>query len=225
MSEPAVEVAQESVIPWQFWARKLHSLSGIVPIGIFLIEHFWTNSKALGGAANFDRAVEELHQTPYLLFIEIAGIWIPILYHALYGVLIVRQGRNNALTYKYARNWLYTLQRVSGMLLMVYIGWHFWEMRIEPTLGGERITYEFVSREMAEGGMVVFYTLGILASVFHFANGLWAFLVGWGITTTQRAMKRSAVFCWGLGIALALFGLNAMLGFLGHGINIHFGNS
>ncbi len=32
--------------------RKLHSLSGIVPVGAFLAEHFWSNSAALVGASN-----------------------------------------------------------------------------------------------------------------------------------------------------------------------------
>ena len=27
-----------------FWARRLHSLSGVIPIGAFLVEHFFTNS-------------------------------------------------------------------------------------------------------------------------------------------------------------------------------------
>ena len=30
-----------------FILRKLHQLSGIVPLGAFLLEHFYTNSKAL----------------------------------------------------------------------------------------------------------------------------------------------------------------------------------
>ena len=36
-----------------FVLRKLHQLSGIMPLGFFLLEHFYTNSKALTGPADF----------------------------------------------------------------------------------------------------------------------------------------------------------------------------
>ncbi|PWT92701.1 MAG: succinate dehydrogenase, partial [Blastocatellia bacterium] len=48
-----------------FILRKLHQLTGIVPLGIFLLEHFYTNSKALDGAASFNDAVKDLQSIPY----------------------------------------------------------------------------------------------------------------------------------------------------------------
>ena len=39
-----------------FALKRLHSLTGVVPIGLFLLEHLYTNARALQGAAAFDTA-------------------------------------------------------------------------------------------------------------------------------------------------------------------------
>ena len=100
-----------------FILRKLHQLTGIMPLGFFLLEHFYTNSKALSGAADFNTAVKDLQSIPYILFVEIGGIFIPLIYHAVYGMVITVEARPNNLHYPYARNWFYTIQRVTGMIL------------------------------------------------------------------------------------------------------------
>ena len=79
-----------------FILRKLHQLSGIVPLGAFLLEHLYTNSKAAHpehGARHFNQAVADLQQIPYILFVEITFIFIPLLYHAIYGLVITWQAR------------------------------------------------------------------------------------------------------------------------------------
>ena len=80
-----------------FVLRKLHQLSGIVPLGAFLLEHFYTNSKAIAGAASFNKAVEDLQAIPYILLVEITFIFIPLIYHAVYGLVITAEARPNNL--------------------------------------------------------------------------------------------------------------------------------
>ncbi|MBK9768136.1 MAG: hypothetical protein IPP63_14545 [Chloracidobacterium sp.] len=112
-----------------FLLRKLHQITGIVPLGIFFFVHMFTNSKAMNGAANFDKAVKEIHDIPYLLLIEIFGIFVPLLFHSIYGVLISSEAKPNVLSYGYARNWFYLLQRVTGMFLFVFILFHLLNLR------------------------------------------------------------------------------------------------
>src|SRR5947209_19474072 len=72
-----------------FVLRKLHQLSGIVPLGAFLLEHFYTNSKAVNpntGVGDFNEAVATLQGIPYILLIEITVIFIPLIYHAVYAL-------------------------------------------------------------------------------------------------------------------------------------------
>ena len=65
--------------------RKLHSLSGIVPIGAFLAEHFWSNSTALVSAAKYNETSQELQTIPFRVFVEWAFIFLPMLFHGGYG--------------------------------------------------------------------------------------------------------------------------------------------
>ena len=45
---------------YSFVLRRLHSLSGIVPIGAFLIEHFISNSEATNGVQAYNDQVKFL---------------------------------------------------------------------------------------------------------------------------------------------------------------------
>ncbi len=221
--ETTLDVTESSAqIGASFWAKKLHSLTGVVPIGAFLLEHFWTNSYAVYGPKAFDEAVEKLRSMPYVLFLEVGMIGLPILYHSIYGIMIAVAGRPNNLRYHYARNWMYVLQRVTGVILLLYIGLHVYETRIESSIKGVTVTFDYMVKELSEPGMFLFYLTGILSAVFHFANGLWSFLIGWGITTTEKSMKRSAYVCTAIGVGLGLVGINALLGFFGKAVVINF---
>src|SRR5437762_7231736 len=112
-----------------FILRKLHQLSGIVPLGLFLLEHFYTNSKALTGPADFNNAVKDLQSIPYVLFVEIGGIFIPLIYHAVYGLVITVEARPNNLHYPYPRNWFYLIQRLTGVILFFFITFHVLNFR------------------------------------------------------------------------------------------------
>ena len=103
-----------------FVLRKLHQLSGIVPLGLFLLEHFYTNSKALSGAKDFNNAVVDLQSIPYILFVEIGGIFIPLIYHAVYGLVITMEARPNNLAYPYSRNWFYLITNYRSDSLLFY---------------------------------------------------------------------------------------------------------
>ncbi|MEK6580594.1 MAG: succinate dehydrogenase cytochrome b558 subunit, partial [Bdellovibrionota bacterium] len=202
-TEASIAVHQAAPIPLSFWKRKLHSLTGVVPIGAFLAEHFWTNSYSTQGAKAFDDAVVKLQSMPYVVFMEIGLIGLPILYHAFYGIYISLQGRPNNLGYNYGRNWMYFLQRITGFILLIYIGLHVYETRIESALHGELMTFEKMAHEISEPGMIFFYFAGVLSATFHFANGLWAFLIGWGITVTLKSQRMSAYACFGVFLLLS----------------------
>ncbi len=69
-----------------FLLRRLHSLTGIMPIGLFLIEHFVSNAFATKGPGAYTKQVEFLSSFPFVVGLELFGIWLPILYHSLYGI-------------------------------------------------------------------------------------------------------------------------------------------
>jgi len=205
-----------------FVLRKLHQLTGILPLGIFLLEHFYTNSKALSGPGDFNNAVKDLQSIPYILFVEIGGIFIPLLYHAIYGLVITMEARPNNLAYPYARNWFYTIQRITGIILFFFITFHVLNFRfgLIPGLNTQSVAhhvdeaFNIVAREFRMIPIFIIYMVGITATVWHLANGLWLFLVDWGITIGERAQRLTGYACIAFGVVLLLVGINAAVAFI-----------
>jgi succinate dehydrogenase / fumarate reductase cytochrome b subunit len=205
-----------------FVLRKLHQLSGIVPLGFFLLEHFYTNSKALNGAASFNDSVKDLQSIPYILFVEIGGIFIPLIYHAVYGLVITVEARPNNLAYPYPRNWFYLIQRITGVILFFFITFHVLNFRFGMIPGLNTISvahrpdlaFDIVSREFRMVPIFIVYMIGIASTVWHLANGLWLFMVDWGIAVGERAQRLTGYACIGFGIVLLLVGINAAVAFI-----------
>jgi succinate dehydrogenase / fumarate reductase cytochrome b subunit len=205
-----------------FILRKLHQLTGIMPLGFFLLEHFYTNSKALSGAADFNTAVKDLQSIPYILLVEIGGIFIPLIYHAVYGMVITVEARPNNLHYPYSRNWFYTIQRVTGVILFFFITFHVLNFRFGLIPGLNTLSvanhpeesFQIVAREFRIVPIFIVYVIGITATVWHLANGIWLFLVDWGITIGERAQKIAGYACLGFGIVLLAVGINAAVAFI-----------
>ncbi len=193
-----------------FW-DKLHSLSGIVPIGAFLIEHFWSNSYALVSPANFNETAAGLEHIPWRLPVEIAIIWIPIAFHGLYGIEIWWRGKSNSFGHPWMANWLYTLQRWTGIIAFFYIGWHVWMERFAT---GGISTYSAVARHFANPYYVTFYIIGVLAISFHLGNGVWNFCCKWGIAVTPRAQRAAGWLGAVIGIVFTVVGLLIVAGFV-----------
>src|SRR5271155_1840183 len=106
----------------EFFLRKLHSLTGIIPVGAFLAEHFWSNSYALVRASQYDAKSAELQTIPFRVAVEWLFIFLPMLYHGGYGIYIWLRGKSNASAYPWVGNWLYTTQRYTGLIAFAYIG-------------------------------------------------------------------------------------------------------
>ena len=203
-----------------FLLRRLHSLSGVFPVGVFLVAHLWTNAKALKGQPHFDRAVADINHLPLLPFLEVFGIFIPLTFHALYGVRLALAGSSNVVRYPYSRNLLYTLQRVTGLVALAFIVWHLAEFRI-PKLFGRMSADAFYPTLEARlsstyGGLPALafvYLTGIAASVVHFANGLHTFCFSWGLCTTRRSQRMFATAFGLLGLLVFVMGAQTTLYF------------
>ena len=200
----------------------MHQLSGIVPLGLFLLEHFYTNSKALAGEASFNAAVKDLQSIPYVLLVEIGGIFIPLIYHAVYGLVITVEARPNNLNYPYPRNWFYLIQRMTGVILFFFITFHVLNFRfgLMPGLNNISVAHNpekafgIVAGEFSLIPIFIVYLVGITATVWHFANGIWLFLVDWGITIGDRAQRFAGYACIGFGVVLLAVGINAAVAFI-----------
>ncbi|KLU60709.1 succinate dehydrogenase cytochrome b558 subunit [Peptococcaceae bacterium CEB3] len=195
-----------------FW-RRLHSLSGIIPIGVFLAEHMFINSLALKGKSSFNQGVALLHSIPYLFAVELVVIFLPLLFHAFYGLWLVYLTKNNVLPYTYFRNWLFYLQRVTALITLLFVGWHVWVLRFSSGLTAGN-AFSVVAHALHSPAVMVLYIIGLLATFGHFTNGLWSFLVTWGITVGERAQRVAAYVCIVVFLVFTVVGLNALGAFI-----------
>jgi succinate dehydrogenase / fumarate reductase, cytochrome b subunit len=190
--------------------RKLHSLSGIVPVGAFLAEHFWSNSAALVSAAKYNETSQELQTIPFRVFVEWAFIFLPILYHGGYGIYIWLRGESNVSQYPWVKNWLYTFQRYSGLVAFAYIGWHIYTQR---WLTHGMSTYAEMAQQLLNPWALVFMIVGVVASSFHLGVGIWNFLCKWGLAATVRAQRAAGQLGVVIGVVFTCVGVLIVLSF------------
>jgi succinate dehydrogenase / fumarate reductase cytochrome b subunit len=173
--------------------RRLHSLSGIVPVGVFLARAPLDQRRAAGGRASFDHAVGQIQSIPGLPLIELFGIALPLAFHALYGVFLALRAKGNVRQYPYPRNWMFTLQRVTGFVAFAFIALHVAQLRVPKAFGALPWTsfYSALQTMLGEPGMFGVYLIGVTACVVHFANGLWGASQTWGLASSPRASRRA----------------------------------
>ncbi len=176
-----------------FVLRRLHSLTGIFPIGVFLLEHFYINAKAQYGAEAFNQAERDLWRIPYLWAAEMFLIALPLLFHGIYGFFITYEGDTVHPGVGYQaryRNLAYALQRVTGVVVFIFIPYHVWHTRIQWLLDGLEPDYAFMTAYLAPIGRKAFYIVGVLCTCYHFANGLFNFAFKWGLAVSTRAQDK-----------------------------------
>jgi len=215
---------------YEFAVRRLHSLTGLLPVGVFLFVHFVTNVSILDGPATFQLRVDQIHSIgPITLsWVEWSCILLPILFHGLIGSIIVLRGKRNVFSYPYRENIRYTLQRWTGVVALVFILWHvfhtrgwfvspWWMGHVTRPLGGgtfdaARATATAAAAIQASALVTIAYAVGILACVYHLANGLWSMGITWGVWTSPNAQRWANIPCVAVGIGLATMGLAALVG-------------
>jgi len=190
--------------------RKLHSFTGLLPVGAFLAEHFWSNSSALVSPEKYNATSQELQTIPFRLIVEWGAIFLPMLFHGSYGIYIWLRGKSNVSAYPWVGNWLYTAQRYTGLIAFAYIGWHLYT---ERWLTHGKSTYANVAADMQNPWYLTFFLVGILASSFHLGVGIWNFLCKWGLAATARAQRAAGRLGALVGFAFGLVGVLIIISF------------
>jgi len=202
---PPIRAGQGHSFLW----RRLHSLSGIVPVGAFLIEHFISNAFATNGPHAYAEQVKFLTGLPFVLVLEIVGIYIPLLYHSLYGFYIWFRGESNVSEYPWAGNFMYAAQRWTGGITFFYILWHTYTMRFTGIhlLTNSQAAFHKVQVELQNPWALAFYVVGIIAASWHFSYGLYLFCAKWGITVSETSRKWFGRVCIVIALTLIAVGI------------------
>jgi succinate dehydrogenase / fumarate reductase cytochrome b subunit len=207
-----------------FLLRRLHSLSGIVPVGAFLVNHMLANSTAFLGAKSFDHHIGIIHDLPWLVAIEIVFIFAPLAFHGIYGLVIAWEGKLNQGQYPYMDNWRYTLQRITAYVAFAFILIHLAHFRFAYLFGWEEYgeaypaffqhtLASFLSMWLPLWAWMLIYIVGTTAAIFHFCNGIVTFCITWGITPGVAARQKVSVAAGALAIVLFLWGMVSLAAF------------
>jgi succinate dehydrogenase / fumarate reductase cytochrome b subunit len=208
--------ASASVQNPHFLLRRIHSLVGLVPVGAFLLFHLWENSQSRFGQEHYNTyVVEKIQNINYIVWLEIFLIAVPILFHGIYGLVVFWMGRSNVTHYGYFRNWMWWLQRWSGVGILLFLGMHVIGTRI-IAIWSEAVRqdmYSHMRNLLSEPAFLVPYLWGLVFAVFHFCNGVWSASIVWGLTTTPRAQKIMQVVMGVAFLVITALGIHGMLGF------------
>jgi succinate dehydrogenase / fumarate reductase cytochrome b subunit len=132
--------------------------------------------------------------------------------------MIVNRSQPNNFKEKYgwSQNWMYFLQRLSGVVLFFFLIVH-----VITTTGAKYYTgtsasilYDAWHAKLANPLWLLLYMAGVLAASYHLAYGVWNFCIRWGITISERAQLRVQKFALWLFILVTLLGWGALGGFM-----------
>jgi succinate dehydrogenase / fumarate reductase cytochrome b subunit len=205
---PLTHAATTSSAPLRwFLLRRLHSLTGIL-FGGYLMVHLLVNATLIQGQHPHDvfaEQVNKIHSLPFLLAIEWTFIYLPLIFHSVYGIWITFEGRPNLFDYPYGKNTYYTLQRISAMIILGFVLFHVLGMK---GWFGDTLEFQYgpgqaaasTARHINAHWIItwVVYPLGVLASCFHLANGFWTAAISWGLTISAKAQQRWGWVCAGI---------------------------
>jgi succinate dehydrogenase / fumarate reductase cytochrome b subunit len=126
-------------------------------------------------------------------------------------------------TYGWSQNRMYVLQRVTGIILAVFLVWH-----VCTTTGLKYFNHDSTMLRYAAwhdhllkfgGILLIFYLVGITAATYHLSYGIWNFCIRWGITISDQAQVRVQKFSFFAFVVLTILGWAAIFGFLIHNPN------
>ena len=185
--------------------------------------HLLTNASILGSPDDFQANVDRIHSLGAVLpIVEWAFIFIPLIFHGLIGLVIIRSGHPNAGSYPYASNIRYTLQRATGMIAFVFILWHVLNMHwlgaplrpVDPEFFARFDPHDAASSAAAalqhSRLNQIFYLVGVFSAIYHFSNGIWTFGITWGLWTSASAMRRASYISLAVGLFLGSLAIGTL---------------
>lgn len=195
-----------------FWLRFAHSVSGMwlaVSLIIFFLAPY---SAAISSQAAFDRVTFAIHRFSLwgpLLFIFVI---IPFAFHSIVSLLMAYRSQFNVLNYGSYRNWMYVIERISGVLLVPFIIYHLAQTEL-PYLEGRVFGFEQARMMLAKSTMRSIYAAGIVMICVYATGSFARFLSLSGIVAGRRSKDAIAAVMWVVAFVFAGWGLRVLFAF------------
>jgi succinate dehydrogenase / fumarate reductase, cytochrome b subunit len=190
-----------------FLRARLGSVLAVLPLSVWTAVHLWNNLSAFQGGLAWQRDVTE-YGHPLAFFAASLVALLPLAIHTVWGIGRLFTARPNNVRYKFFQNVKYTLQRLSAIGVLLFLGAHIWKAFLSPRIFfGRPETFAEISHEMHHHGpTLAVYVLGVLGVAYHLANGLHSFAMGWGVVESRRALRKLELVIVAVFLALLAMG-------------------
>ena len=190
----------------EFGKDRIRSLAGFVAgaLTLLIIQDY---ALIRQGALAFEVGVTGASGTSTGWFSEL--LWALTTAYYLIGSMPIwlRQLKNSGKVDSF-ETWRSAVHPATGFVLVAFGAWHLvcFSLEAKGVAAGTLATW--TSAYVQSSTLIPFvYVVGLLALGFHIANGLWRFLVSWGLATGDKAMGRATV------LASLLFGWMVLTAF------------
>ena len=188
--------------------RRAFTVSGVLPLGAFLVVHLATNARALAGEGAFNRAVSGYSRVPGLALFEALFVFAPLLFHASFGFWLIVARRPLTVPSPYPPM-VRGAVRVTGVLAVAFLAMHLPELRLRSpgARPGGAMLLSVLSADLSSlhygiPWRGVAYLVGSGCVCFHFAAGLWAFFAGTRHGGPESARRRAAWWAAAVGVTM-----------------------
>jgi succinate dehydrogenase / fumarate reductase cytochrome b subunit len=182
--------------------KRIHSITGIIFIGGFVIFHYINNSLAKN-PKTLNKFTKKIHKFPLLPLIEIFGIYLPLTLHIIIGLILLKTSKINY-NLKYETNYRFILQRLTAYIILFTLLFHLITIRFNEYLPDfikkslnippkRDYTFQKVNiwfkNPLRPIGLII-YKLFTLSVAYHLSNGLWTSAITWGLAKTYEKQNK-----------------------------------
>lgn len=189
-----------------FWLKRFHSFTGLWLAIFYVICFLLPYSAILGGPEPFDIIAMIGAKVPLIGTLRFLFVFIPLLFHAIFGLTLVYASEINVISYGTYKNWMYALQRLSAIIIIPFLAYHIYRTEIVFAFTEKYADYVYMSALLSKTWVKAIYLAGIFAVSFHIGNGIATALFRWGITVSRRSQDMAAMAMWAVTFVLAVWG-------------------
>lgn len=179
-------------------AARVFSLTGLVPLGAFLVVHLVVGARALRGMEAYEAAIDAVSRIPGLRALELGLVLAPLAVHGAVGLAMTVRRQPWGLPPVLPAAWT-RATRVAGVLTLAFLVLHLPEMHVlgrgARLDGAELLTVLSADLSSTAWGVPwrgVLYLVGTGAVTLHFAVGCWTFLARTRLGAEARARRTAA---------------------------------
>ena len=191
--------------------RSAFSLSGVVPLGAFMLIHIAVVASALGGTRSLAAAQDGVGRMPGLGFLEVLFVYLPLLVHGSVGLWLAALRAPAASPSPYPPA-IASAMRWTGVALLAFLVLHVVELRIRggrfARLDGggaaNALAADLSSTWHGIPWWGLAYLVGGACVAFHFAVGAWGFFASSTPGRSRPDARRTAAWAATL-VAIAMW--------------------